>query len=175
MSCYLRQYAMTDWVTLTGRLDRRQVRAVLADADVFVAPARRESFGLAALEARLSGVPVVAYADSGIASFVVPEKEGLLAASPAELVAAIVKLARDAHVPGVGGPAQPRERAGPLLLAGGSRRFRRELRSGHGADAGGAAQVTVTLAQSPGERGTPGDPAERRPRLPCQRSRPSTV
>jgi phosphatidylinositol alpha 1,6-mannosyltransferase len=95
MAWYLRRYAMDGWVTLTGRLSRRQVRAVLADADLFVAPARRESFGLAALEARLCGVPVVAYADSGIASFVVPEKEGLLATTPAGLVAAIVRLARD--------------------------------------------------------------------------------
>jgi phosphatidylinositol alpha 1,6-mannosyltransferase len=95
MAWYLRQYAMEDWVTLSGRLDRRQVGAVLADADLFLAPARRESFGLAALEARLSGVPVVAYADSGIASFVVPEKEGLLATTPAELVGAVVRLARD--------------------------------------------------------------------------------
>jgi phosphatidylinositol alpha 1,6-mannosyltransferase len=95
MAWYLRQYAMEEWVTLSGRLDRRQVGAVLADADLFLAPARRESFGLAALEARLSGVPVVAYADSGIASFVVPGKEGLLATTSAELVGAVVRLARD--------------------------------------------------------------------------------
>jgi glycosyltransferase involved in cell wall biosynthesis len=78
MERYLRRYAMADWVELTGRLDRRQVRTVLEDADIFLAPARRESFGLAALEARMTGVPVVACAESGVADFVVPEKEGLL-------------------------------------------------------------------------------------------------
>ena len=92
----LRRHEMSDWVQLTGRLDRHQVRAVLDDADIFLAPARRESFGLAALEARMMGVPVVACADSGVADFVVPEKEGLLGSSPGALAAAVVRLADDA-------------------------------------------------------------------------------
>ncbi|MEQ4204828.1 glycosyltransferase family 4 protein [Actinopolymorpha sp. B9G3] len=95
MRWYLRRHRMEPWVTLTGRLDRTQVRTVLEDADLFVAPARRESFGLAALEARLAGVPVVAYADSGVSSFVVGEKEGLLGRSPGELSAAVARLASD--------------------------------------------------------------------------------
>ncbi len=95
MERYLRRHAMTDWVSLTGRLDRTQVRAVLDDADVFLAPARRESFGLAALEARMSGVPVVGYAESGITAFVRHEREGLLAGSADEMAAAVVRLGRD--------------------------------------------------------------------------------
>jgi glycosyltransferase involved in cell wall biosynthesis len=95
MRWYLRRHRMESWVRLTGRLDRPQVRAVLADADLFVAPARRESFGLAALEGRIAGVPVVAYADSGVSSFVVSEKEGLLGRSPRDLSAAVVRLASD--------------------------------------------------------------------------------
>jgi phosphatidylinositol alpha 1,6-mannosyltransferase len=92
---YLRRHRLDSWVTLTGRLDREGVRTVLEDADLFLAPARRESFGLAALEARMAGVPVVAYADSGVSSFVVPEKEGLLGHSPADLAAAVARLASD--------------------------------------------------------------------------------
>ncbi|GAA2756673.1 glycosyltransferase family 4 protein [Actinopolymorpha rutila] len=95
MHRYLRRHAMTDWVELTGRLDRDRVRAVLGSADVFLAPATRESFGIAALEARLAGVPVVAYERGGVADFVVSEKEGLLGGSPAELAAAVARLAGD--------------------------------------------------------------------------------
>ncbi|WP_197681568.1 glycosyltransferase family 4 protein [Actinopolymorpha singaporensis] len=95
MQRYLRRHAMTDWVELTGRLDRDRVRAVLGSADVFLAPATRESFGIAALEARLAGVPVVAYERGGVADFVVSEKEGLLGGSPAELAAAVARLAGD--------------------------------------------------------------------------------
>ncbi|WP_084678779.1 glycosyltransferase family 4 protein [Actinopolymorpha alba] len=95
MERYLRHHAMSDWVELAGRLDRAEVRAVLRSADVFLAPANRESFGIAALEARTAGVPVVAYAEGGVADFVISEKEGLLGRSPAELAAAVVRLARD--------------------------------------------------------------------------------
>ncbi|GAA3242524.1 glycosyltransferase family 4 protein [Actinocorallia longicatena] len=92
---YLRRYRMEGWVKLTGRLDRSEVREVLASADVFVAPARRESFGLAALEARLAGVPVVAHAASGVADFVRPGREGLLGANTAELSHALVRMVTD--------------------------------------------------------------------------------
>ena len=47
---------------------------------MFVAPANLESFGIAALEARCAGLPVLAKANSGIREFVSDEREGLLAA-----------------------------------------------------------------------------------------------
>jgi phosphatidylinositol alpha 1,6-mannosyltransferase len=91
----LRRYGMAGWVRLAGRLDRDGVRDVLAGADIFLAPAARESFGLAALEARLAGVPVVAQAGSGVADFVVSGREGLLGGTFAELTGALVRLATD--------------------------------------------------------------------------------
>ncbi|MFB9720521.1 glycosyltransferase family 4 protein [Planobispora longispora] len=95
MERYLRVNGMTGWVSLPGRYSREQIREVLASADVFVAPAPRESFGLAALEARSAGVPVVARAQSGVADFVHQGKEGLLGRSFDDLVAAVARLARD--------------------------------------------------------------------------------
>jgi len=95
MERYIRRHRMSGWLTMTGRLERSEVREVLATADIFLAPARRESFGLAALEARLSGVPVVAQAGSGIADFVSSGEEGLLAGSAGELTDALLKLATD--------------------------------------------------------------------------------
>ncbi|WP_210154396.1 glycosyltransferase family 4 protein [Microbispora oryzae] len=89
-----------DWVSLPGRFSREQIKEVLASADVFVAPAPRESFGLAALEARAAGVPVVARAQSGVADFVGPGKEGLLGRTFDDLVAAVARLARDADLRG---------------------------------------------------------------------------
>ncbi|GII56756.1 glycosyl transferase [Planotetraspora thailandica] len=84
-----------DWVSLPGRLTREQIKEVLASADVFVAPAPRESFGLAALEARSAGVPVVAREQSGVADFVRPGKEGLLGRTFDELISSVATLARD--------------------------------------------------------------------------------
>ncbi|MFG1998480.1 glycosyltransferase family 4 protein [Spirillospora sp. NPDC048911] len=95
MERYLRRHRMSGWVRLTGRLDRSAVRGVLARADVFLAPAARESFGLAALEARLAGLPVVAQAGSGVADFVESGREGLLGRTFPDMSAALLRLARD--------------------------------------------------------------------------------
>ncbi|WP_433330433.1 glycosyltransferase family 4 protein [Spirillospora sp. CA-294931] len=100
MERYLRRHRMGGWVRLTGRLDRSAVRSVLGGADVFLAPAARESFGLAALEARLAGLPVVAQADSGVADFVASGREGLLGRTLPELAAALRRLADDPELRG---------------------------------------------------------------------------
>jgi len=97
MERYLRSGRL-DWISLPGRFDRERIKELLASADVFVAPAPRESFGLAALEARAAGVPVVARAQSGVADFVRPGKEGLLGRTFDELASAIALLVRDANL-----------------------------------------------------------------------------
>lgn len=75
---YLRRHALTERVQLTGVLDRREIRGLLREAAVFVAPAHRESFGIAALEARASGVPVIASSRSGVGTFIEHGTSGLL-------------------------------------------------------------------------------------------------
>ena len=82
-------------VDLAGRLTPDQVRATLAASDVFVAPATMESFGIAALEARTVGLPVLAYAETGIATFVRDEQEGLLAADDRAMTLAMARIATD--------------------------------------------------------------------------------
>jgi glycosyltransferase involved in cell wall biosynthesis len=92
LEAYLREHDMSDWVSLPGRQTREQIRELYARADVFVAPADLESFGIAALEARCAGVPVVAKAGNGIAEFVRDGRDGLLVADDAAMTAAIVRL-----------------------------------------------------------------------------------
>ncbi|HEY6739495.1 MAG TPA: glycosyltransferase family 4 protein [Actinopolymorphaceae bacterium] len=95
---YIGAHDMTSWVHLAGRLDRDQVRELLEDADIFVAPAIQESFGIAALEARTAGIPIVAYAQSGVADFVEHGVEGLLGNTDEEVAAAIARLAGDSDL-----------------------------------------------------------------------------
>ncbi|MEU8149248.1 glycosyltransferase family 4 protein [Nonomuraea sp. NPDC048901] len=95
MERYLARHGMTGWVSLPGRYTREQIAKVLESADVFVAPAPRESFGIAALEARAAGLPVVARAQSGVADFVRHGTEGLLGRSLGDLAAAVARLATD--------------------------------------------------------------------------------
>jgi glycosyltransferase involved in cell wall biosynthesis len=103
MRTYLRAHGMTEWVRLTGRLGRDDIRALLCTADLFVNPTVWESFGLATLEARAAGVPVIARAGNGVAEYVRHGQEGLLCESADDLVEALVNLAQD-------GPARRRMR-----------------------------------------------------------------
>ncbi|MEV8632329.1 glycosyltransferase family 4 protein [Streptosporangium sp. NPDC051023] len=122
MERYLRANGMTGWVSLPGRYSRDRIRELLASADVFVAPAPRESFGLAALEARSAGVPVVARVQSGVADFVRPGKEGLLGESFEGLVASVARLVRDRElresIAAHNRETEPVRSSWPVVLAG---------------------------------------------------------
>ncbi len=85
-------------VTVTGRVEPDEVLRLLARADVYVAPAILESFGLAALEARSVGLPVVGRADNGLTDFVRHEHEGLLCPSDEGMVSALRRLVHDADL-----------------------------------------------------------------------------
>jgi glycosyltransferase involved in cell wall biosynthesis len=85
-------------VDLPGRLGHEEIRSLYARADVYVAPANLESFGLAALEARCAGLPVVAKAQTGIREFVEHGQEGLLAANDHQFVDQVLALVRDTEL-----------------------------------------------------------------------------
>ena len=89
-----------DVVTVRGRVDRAELREIYARSDVFVAPAVLEAFGIAALEARASGLPVVARRGTGIAEFVTDGVDGLLVDDDAGMVRALVRLATDRELLG---------------------------------------------------------------------------
>lgn len=82
-------------VRLLGFRPRPEVRDLLAAADVFVLPSTHESFGIAALEARCAGLPVVTFRRSGAARFLEHERSALLVDDDAGLAAALVRLAED--------------------------------------------------------------------------------
>lgn len=98
MQRYLSRHDMAGWVALTGCLDQPEIHRRLGRADVFVAPARLESFGIAALEARHAGLPVVALRASGIADFIDHGRDGLLADSDADMVRQLTRLATDTRL-----------------------------------------------------------------------------
>ncbi|ACV77834.1 glycosyl transferase group 1 [Nakamurella multipartita DSM 44233] len=96
MRRYVHRHQMTDTVRLAGRVDRAELTEIYRRADVFLAPAHLESFGIAALEARCAGLPVVAMRATGITEFVADRQEGLLADDDAQMSDALVELAADA-------------------------------------------------------------------------------
>ena len=85
-----------DRVELPGQLTRRALRELYARSHAFVLPSERESFGIAALEARTAGLPVIAMLASGVRDFVRQGVDGLLARNDAELSRHIARIALDA-------------------------------------------------------------------------------
>lgn len=84
-----------DWVDLAGGLSREEIRELYRDADAYLAPSHQESFGLAALEARSAGLPVVAMRSGGVGEFVRHEVEGFICHDDDEMVTALTRLACD--------------------------------------------------------------------------------
>lgn len=88
----LRASGLDRWVTHAGRLDRSEIRKLLGQADLYLAPARLESFGIAALEARSAGLPVIGMAGSGLSDFVRDGQDGFLVGSDKEMAARTAHL-----------------------------------------------------------------------------------
>jgi glycosyltransferase involved in cell wall biosynthesis len=85
-------------VRIESEIERAELPGLYADSDLFVLPSLEESFGLAALEARCAGLPVVAMAESGLGRIIEPGVEGMLAESDADLIGCLAHLMTD---PGV--------------------------------------------------------------------------
>ena len=84
-----------DAVTLVGRLDRPGLRDLYLADDVFVQPSVKESFGLAALEARSTGLPILARSQTGLTEFVTDGVEGLLSADDKQMAETMARIATD--------------------------------------------------------------------------------
>ena len=71
-----RMLGVQDSVSFLGKLD--QIAPLLAAADLFLLPSQSESFGLSALEALASGVPVVGSDAGGLPEVVRDGETGIL-------------------------------------------------------------------------------------------------
>lgn len=82
-------------VRFLGACERDRVAYELARSELFVLPSRREAFGIALLEARAAGLPIVATARGGVPEVVEHRRQGLLTNGPQEFADAIVALVND--------------------------------------------------------------------------------
>jgi glycosyltransferase involved in cell wall biosynthesis len=72
------------------------LRTLYADADGFALASTRESFGIAALEARATGLPVIAMRASGSNEFLAHGINALVCNDDEELTQSIVRFMEDA-------------------------------------------------------------------------------
>ena len=91
----LRRAGLQTSVFVTGRVGPEAVLDLVGEADVYLAPAVLESFGLAALEARCVGLPVVGQAASGLTDFIRDGVEGRLCSSDRDMVRQLRELVLD--------------------------------------------------------------------------------
>jgi len=92
---FVAAHDMGGWVSLSGRVARQELRERYAASDIFVAPAPLESFGIAALEARTVGLPVVGRWGSGVQEFVKDGLNGFLAADDEAMAGCLARLVCD--------------------------------------------------------------------------------
>ncbi|HEX7631439.1 MAG TPA: glycosyltransferase family 4 protein [Lacunisphaera sp.] len=92
-----RRLGLADEVEFLGAISPPAVKTLLAGSHLFALPAELEAFGLAALEARAAGLPVVAMRSGGVGEWLAEGREGLLAADDAEFGRHILRLATDAE------------------------------------------------------------------------------
>jgi glycosyltransferase involved in cell wall biosynthesis len=92
---YVARNGLEGVVSLPGRVAREELPERYAAADIYIAPGRLESFGIAALEARTAGLPVVGRAGSGIEEFVRDGVNGYLAGDDEAMARALARLVGD--------------------------------------------------------------------------------
>jgi glycosyltransferase involved in cell wall biosynthesis len=90
-----RMLGVEDSVSFLGKLE--QIAPLLAAADLFLLPSQSESFGLSALEALASGVPVVGTNAGGLPEVVRDGETGILCAvgDVPGMAAASLEILRD--------------------------------------------------------------------------------
>jgi len=127
---FVAAHDMSGWVHLPGRVTRDELRERYAGADIYVAPAPLESFGIAALEARTVGLPVVGRLGSGVEEFVRDGLNGYLAADDRALADCVASLVNDDELRGsmtAYNRGKPPEQSWDRILDGAEAEYRRAI------------------------------------------------
>jgi glycosyltransferase involved in cell wall biosynthesis len=82
-------------MTFHGSLPPEKVKSLLSRSHFYVLPSELEAFGIAALEARAAGLPVIAMSEGGVKEFIEHGRNGLIAQNDDELAAHILRLCVD--------------------------------------------------------------------------------
>jgi glycosyltransferase involved in cell wall biosynthesis len=98
LETYVANHGLRDAVSLLGAVPRQILAENYREADLFALASIRESFGIAALEARCAGLPVVGMRQAGIAEFLRHGETALLATDDGEFAQFLGRLALDGEL-----------------------------------------------------------------------------
>ncbi len=93
-----RELKIQDQVQFLGYCSREKIQEVFDQTDVFSSPTLKEAFGIAVLEARCAGLPVVGMEGGGVSDLIESGKNGFLVRNLEEFVRAHVTLIQDADL-----------------------------------------------------------------------------
>lgn len=79
-------------IRFLGAMSRESLKRALKGANIFVLPSKLEAFGISALEAMASALPVVAMNSGGVPEVVVDGQTGLLASNEEDLARKVLEL-----------------------------------------------------------------------------------
>jgi glycosyltransferase involved in cell wall biosynthesis len=94
----IEQLGLKEAVTMTGRLNRSEIADYLAQSDLFLMPSYLESFGIAALEARIAGVPILAMGQAGAWDFLTEGTDSMRAENDADFTQKMCDFAEDGQL-----------------------------------------------------------------------------
>lgn len=92
----IQRHRLADRCRIEGWISREQLRDIYHDCHAFIMPSVKESFCIAALEARASGLPVIARSKTGIEDYIQHGTNGLLTDSDIAMAQAIADLVNNA-------------------------------------------------------------------------------
>jgi glycosyltransferase involved in cell wall biosynthesis len=91
----VRNLGLAGVVEFRGFVPRSEIKELFRSTDLFVLPTVLEAFGIAVLEARCAGLPIVAMQHSGVSDVIDHGRHGLLAEDRGQFADFIAKLLAD--------------------------------------------------------------------------------
>ncbi len=85
-------------VKFLGYRSREEIKKVFEQSHFFVLPTVKEAFGIAVLEAKAAGLPVVAMSYGGVQDMIEHQKEGFLANDDEQFAKCILELIQDENL-----------------------------------------------------------------------------
>ncbi len=95
---FIKANGMTEWVSLPGRMNRDELVELYAASDIYLSPSVKDAFSISGLEARATGLAILARSQSGFGAAVHDGVEGRSVPTDREMTDALVEWVRNPKI-----------------------------------------------------------------------------